>query len=134
LQQKLFALWPDSGTLPNGFAGRVPDEEYDRSFQSAIASFSEEKALLNSFQKIYGCPPLLNKRPPENLGNPPTTSELRQWLQLQFEDEERIPTDSVIRLRAYQKWRERGRPLGDEWTDWFAAEVELWEDAILEAE
>lgn len=33
-----------------------------------------------------------------------------------------------VRSRAYQLWDERGRPLGDDWTDWFQAEEEVGRD------
>ncbi|NLX24264.1 MAG: DUF2934 domain-containing protein [Phycisphaerae bacterium] len=131
-QQQLHALWPDSGTLPKGLGEKQPNSDEDRLIQSAIATFSEEGNLLGAFNKIYGIPPLLNKRPPEYLGWSPNDAEMEEWLRKQIEEEDQIPDDHAIRLRAYEKWEKRRRPYGDDWTDWFDAELELWEHAILE--
>jgi hypothetical protein len=38
---------------------------------------------------------------------------------------ERMLSPEVIAVRAYIKWIERGRPLGDGLEDWFAARAEL---------
>ena len=42
-------------------------------------------------------------------------------------------TDEAIAVRAYQKWQQRGCPLWDGETDWFAARAELEQDRTQHA-
>ncbi len=37
-------------------------------------------------------------------------------------------TDEVVACRAYEKWQQRGCPLGQSEEDWFAARAELEEE------
>ncbi|MGO9918422.1 MAG: DUF2934 domain-containing protein [Isosphaeraceae bacterium] len=36
-----------------------------------------------------------------------------------------LSRERTIKLRAYGLWEKRGRPLLDDWTDWFLAEREI---------
>lgn len=49
-------------------------------------------------------------------------------IQSPYEKESALPTDSystIVREKAYENWVRRGKPIGDDWTDWFAAEHEI---------
>ncbi len=37
------------------------------------------------------------------------------------------PDHSVVQARANELWVKRGRPLGDDWNDWFNAELQISE-------
>ena len=43
---------------------------------------------------------------------------------LKFLDRNHVPHSQIAKL-AYEKWKDRGEPIGDDWTDWFMAEDEL---------
>lgn len=117
-KEKLNVLWPDNGQ----------NVEY----QSATATFSEERTLLIKFKNIYGKWPLLNIFGPHSLGSKLTTQEVMTWLKNEMEKMDRIPSEDNIRQLAFEKWLERGCPQGDDWVDWFDAEQHLWENIILE--
>ena len=53
------------------------------------------------------------------------------WVAAEEAAMESIPCDEGIHFRAFEKWRDRGSPNGDDWKDWFDAELELWERIIL---
>jgi hypothetical protein len=99
---------------------------------TVTATFSEESSLLRKFHCIFGCLPLLNKRPPESLGPKPDKKLIWEWVTAEEFAFESIPHEDGICFRAFERWRERGCPNNDDWTDWFAAELELWERIILE--
>jgi Protein of unknown function (DUF2934) len=42
--------------------------------------------------------------------------------------------ERCIRDAAYSRWCRRGRPLGDDWADWFAVEAEGVGDRLVENE
>ena len=33
--------------------------------------------------------------------------------------------EDLIAQRAYEKWQQRGCPIGDDWHDWYAAQAEI---------
>jgi hypothetical protein len=39
--------------------------------------------------------------------------------------EDRRPSREQVALDAYHRWLSRGKPVGTDWEDWFAAERQL---------
>lgn len=108
-------LWPDSGQ--------------GHEMPSAVASFSAEGTGLNEYSRWYRELPLLNKKPADKLGAKPTDAELEAyWRETEAFDDSM--DDEALRTAAYYRWIQRGRPPGDDWTDWFEAEQSAWEQVL----
>ncbi|MCL5945587.1 MAG: DUF2934 domain-containing protein [Planctomycetes bacterium] len=127
LADHLKAIWGQCGKPEKASNPPRRNNMYD----TVWATFSEESKLLKKFHKIFGCLPLLNRRSGESLGER-NGEWLVQWVEAEESAMESIPSDDGIRFRAFENWRDRGCPSNDDWVDWFAAELALWERVILE--
>lgn len=122
--EALAAIWPDLGGRGNSASN--PEE-----YSTVNATFVAERSLLQKFHTAFGCLPLLNKRGPDSMGPEADDSFVYNWIAAEEAAMESIPCDDGIRFRAFEKWRERRNPVGDDWKDWLDAEAELWDCTLL---